>query len=571
MKYIYKAILILNVINLLCSFQHAYSQINIAWIAPYSSSFNLFDYGREIKTDALGNVYVGGHTLINAQQEGLVTIVKYDNNGNFLWEYHTPAINYTIEDMEVDLAGNVFYTGAHWVSATNDYDYHTAKVNASGSEIWTADYDGNGIGNGWDYGWAIALDDSDNVYVTGHSQGTFNGYDLVTVKYDSSGQQQWVARYVNPDNIGLTSNYFNTAFEILPDHSGSVYISGYFFNGTTHELSVVKYDASGNFLWAADFDTQEQWTQVQKNYMKLDANDNIYLLGNIQNAITGCDVLLLKYDSAGTFKWSRTWNSPGNDSDYVCGVFYTDEALAIDNNGNIFVSATTSDPSVLFHENIVTLKYDSLGTLLWTDIFNAAANDEDRAISIALDNNGNAYVCGSSYHSSGIIAQDYITFKLNGSTGAHQWDTTYNSPVDAMDAAHAIYADALQNVYVTGFSMTNTDPFNPTGQIVTIKYSPTNVGINENNIADDIQFSITPSPVSDGAFVSYFLNENVQVSFCLYNCLGEKVFDIPQKNQLKGNHSKTLDLKNIRQGVYFLKLVAGNKIYTEKIIKVTGQ
>jgi hypothetical protein len=537
------------------------AQVTVAWTAPYQSPSQLVDYGREIKTDAQGNVYVGGHSIVDAQQHAVVTILKYDNNGNFLWEYHSPDVNYNMEDMEVDSSGNVYYAGERWIPVSSEWNYLTVKLDSSGNLIWAVQYDGNGIGSGLDYGWALALDDSCNVYVTGQSQGTFNGYDLVTVKYDSSGQQKWVARYVNPDNASLSSNYFNEAFEVLTDQNRNVYVSGYFFNGTSHELTLLKYDAAGNFLWERDMDTKAQWTTVQKNYMKLDASDDIYLLGNIQDSLTGCDLLLLKYDATGTLLWSQTWNSPGNDSDYVCGTYYTDEGLAIDNNGNAFVSGTISNPSISFQEDIVTLKYSPAGNLLWTDIFNGPGNDEDRPLSIAVDQAGNAYVCGSSFHSSALVAQDYVTFKLNGTTGVHEWNQFYNGPADADDVAHAISVDAQQNVYITGLSMVNADPFDLHAQIVTIKYSQVATGIGENE--NNLSWNVYPNPVSDNLKITFDpKGKNNARAISLFNVLGKKVFEkiIPAHvNEL------AINVKSFKPGVYFLRMGdTANKIIIVK-------
>ena len=52
--------------------------------------------------------------------------------------------------------------------------------------------------SGNDAALAIALDASDNVYVTGGSVGLLTQYDYVTVKYNSAGQQQWTAGYTGP-------------------------------------------------------------------------------------------------------------------------------------------------------------------------------------------------------------------------------------------------------------------------------------------------------------------------------------------------------------------------------------
>src|SRR6266516_6773880 len=92
--------------------------------------------------------------------------------------------------IDVDDSGNVYVTGSSTGSGTGS-DYATIKYDSLGQEQWVARY--NGPGNDADLATGIAIDGSGNVYVTGGSAG-----DYATVKYDSAGQQQWVARYNGP-------------------------------------------------------------------------------------------------------------------------------------------------------------------------------------------------------------------------------------------------------------------------------------------------------------------------------------------------------------------------------------
>ena len=99
----------------------------------------------------------------------------------------------------VDGAGNVYVTGQSRSSGTEDlFDYATVKYNSAGQQQWVARY--NGPGNGFDSPTGIAVDSSGNVYVTGGSPGLGTDFDYATIKYNSAGQQQWVARYNGPKN-----------------------------------------------------------------------------------------------------------------------------------------------------------------------------------------------------------------------------------------------------------------------------------------------------------------------------------------------------------------------------------
>ena len=104
-------------------------------------------------------------------------------------------------------------------------------------EAWVARY--NGPPNEYDEGQAVAVDDSGNVYVTGYSGG-----DYVTIKYDTSGQEKWVARY----NSG-------SARAIAVDASGNVYVTGLSTNSNGNvACATVKYDSGGGRQeWLAQY------------------------------------------------------------------------------------------------------------------------------------------------------------------------------------------------------------------------------------------------------------------------------------------------------------------------------
>jgi hypothetical protein len=143
--------------------------------------------------------------------------------------------------MVVDDLGNVYVTGDSKGSGS-DYDFCTIKYNSSGVQQWVQRY--NGTGNGVDYPNSITVDASGNVYVTGSSFGNNSGIDFATIKYSSSGVQLWVQRYnhSNGDDVG---------YDIAVDAARNVYVTGK-SGGTaagSDDYATIKYNPSGDPLW----------------------------------------------------------------------------------------------------------------------------------------------------------------------------------------------------------------------------------------------------------------------------------------------------------------------------------
>ena len=95
--------------------------------------------------------------------------------------------------LAVDGSGNVFVTGS---SAANDsgpanYDYATIKYSGAGVPLWTNLYDGPV--NGLDSATALAVDGNGSVFVTGYSWNGFN-YDYATLCYSNTGVALWTNR-----------------------------------------------------------------------------------------------------------------------------------------------------------------------------------------------------------------------------------------------------------------------------------------------------------------------------------------------------------------------------------------
>src|SRR6266545_183525 len=195
-----------------------------------------------------------------------------------------------------DSSGNVYVTGGSHGSGT-DLDYATIMYNSAGQQQWVARF--NGPANGWDRAAAIVRDSSGNVYVTGQSLGLGTGYDYATIKYDSAGQEQWVAR--------LPASSIAVAIAIAVDASGNVYVTGGSEDsGGYLDYATIKYNSAGQEQWVARYNggiRDYAWA------IALDGSGNIYVTGESIGSGTASDYATIKYDASGQEQWVARYNS----------------------------------------------------------------------------------------------------------------------------------------------------------------------------------------------------------------------------------------------------------------------
>jgi hypothetical protein len=178
----------------------------------------------------------------------------------------------------------VYVTGNSERSGLLTDDYCTIKYNSSGVEQWVTRYSGL---NGTNDPLGIGIDPSENIYVTGTSTNNNGKNEFATIKYDSSGVQQWVNRYTtNPlMNCDVRS--------IAVDDTGNVFVGGRCLN---NDLIMIKYNSSG----------VQQWASVSTKHLPtitkitIDDSDNIYATGaNYDGLLNKNYIITLKYNSSG--------------------------------------------------------------------------------------------------------------------------------------------------------------------------------------------------------------------------------------------------------------------------------
>jgi hypothetical protein len=186
----------------------------------------------------------------------------------------------------VDGSGNVYVTGYSGGSGTS-LDYATIKYDPAGNQLWEKRY--NGPGNSADWAYAIAVDGSGNVYVTGYSYGSGTSLDYATIKYDPAGNQLWEKRYNGPGNSD------DWTYAIAVDGSGNVYVTGYSWgSGTSLDYATIKYDPSGNQLWEKRYNGPGNYDDNARA-IAVDGSGNVYVTGQSYGGGTSTDYATIKY------------------------------------------------------------------------------------------------------------------------------------------------------------------------------------------------------------------------------------------------------------------------------------
>lgn len=280
--------------------------------------------------------------------------------------------------------------------------------------------------NSYDDAYSVAVDAEGNSYVAGY----YNTYifdlphsssaDIFFVKYNPDGHLIWTR--------SLSSSGADKLFAIRLDKLGHLYIAGYFegnvlkvggdsiFNSAVNkfDIFIAKYDTAGTWIWT------RQVTGTGEDYptgMAVDSVGNCYLTGYFDSPTltfgthtltnTGSvDLFAVKYDADGTALWARSGKSAGTE---------ISRSVSVDGEGNCFVTGEFNDDSLTFgtillrnigSQDIFVAKYSPDGNVLWAK--NEGSASDAHAYSVTTDIFENAIVAGT-FRSSMIVGTTTLT------------------------------------------------------------------------------------------------------------------------------------------------------------------
>ena len=324
--------------------------------------------------------------------------------------------------------------------------------------VWNKTY--NAPSNLQDSSVSISMNSLGMVFVTGWSLGTTTSSDIATIRYNpDNGDTIWAKRFIGNLEDRVTS---------MTCDNNAVYITGWTFNAppvTNRDVITIKYNAvTGDTMWVKKYNGP----RGGGDYGWAITNDAsfIYVCGRASDsgAVERQRYLILKYDiitgsMAPGFPYIYRGDTTNNEA----------HAIKVDLLGNIYITGQTSFNFQLppYPCNILSLKVNSAGALVWAKTHNAPGNKADNGVAIGLDNSQtNLIVAGWGEKTA---YNDFIVIRYNPVTGDSTGYVSYNGPTNGTDFLVRMVMDASNNIYITGNSQNNT--LNRY-EIATIKYNP---------------------------------------------------------------------------------------------------
>jgi hypothetical protein len=311
-----------------------------------------------------------------------------------------------------------------------------------------------------DTGQSVAIDNVDNVLVTGTTYGDLDGEsnlgvsDVLVTKYASGSIRLWT-RLIGSDNM-------DNGRGIAVDSSKNIYVTGdtdgSLFDGQItdgiHDGFLTKFDTAGNRVWTKIIGSSG--TSDRANAVATDISNSIYVAGSTVGDLDGeanagsWDVFIVKFDTNGNRLWTRLLGTTDADNAY---------SVTTDQEGNVYLAGGTEgvlgiDPSpgdTVINSDAFVAKYDSSGTFQWVTQLGTSCSEW--AKSIAIDASSNLYIGGKIYQcafAGNTASGGYDAFigRLD-STGSLQWVKQFGTADH--DSANGVATDSTGNAYVTGY------------------------------------------------------------------------------------------------------------------------
>lgn len=492
-----------------------YAQLkpSVEWVKIYDGIGRSIDMTNDAKMDKEFNLYLAGRSAgVDGSQDLL--ILKYSRSGELISEIRyisAPASWEEANSIAVDSSGNIYSIGSASFGTSSFYAI-IQKYSSEGNIIWNKIF--YNTSEQYSEGQIITIDKSNNI-ISGY---LLNG--ACFTKYTSSGDSLWTVS-ISDD----TSNY--TINDIITDSYNNIYSTvtqSYYAGGDVPETKVIflKYDHNGNSVWTKSLDVDTPRKLIFDNAANL-------LL------VTHGDGKVIKYNTEGDSLWC-----------FDASGLLTD--INIDKENNILLSGYAGG---IGGTDYMISKVASDGSFMWSSIFNSDENLRDFAMAVAVDDDDNVYITGSSHD---MITQGVCNTLKYNPDGELLWQYKYDAPHSIFENPGFIFLDDSNNVFIVGDVADSTNGWNFFALKITQKLGT--------NIEQPKSFLLTeyslkqnyPNPFNPSTRIEFSTPKSGFVKLEIFDALGRNVAELINQYLSVGSYSVIFNAEMYSSGIYYYRL-----------------
>ncbi|MGK5093171.1 SBBP repeat-containing protein [Deltaproteobacteria bacterium TL4] len=347
---------------------------HLLWVTQLGSMGT--ETGDGIMVTPTGDIFVIGTTTERLgddipQGASDLILAKYNSEGELQWLRQKGTSGQDeVSGIAMDHSGNLILVGTTLGSMDGQTyqgqkDAFVMKFDLQGKWQWTRQ-----LGTDKDeFGSGIAVDAKDQLYMVGSTSGALQqdhhvgGFDVFVLKFDPSGVRQWVQQ------LGTPKTDYGHAITV--SNSGEVYVSGSTegdLNTETvtqikGEMFVMKFTANAEKQWIRQLGaTGTYWGVRAYGIVHNASSGDVFVTGEADVPLEGQlhsggpDIVVVKYNVHGEKKWVRQIGTGARDHGY---------GLAVDSVGDVYVTGDAwggldgNVPQGLY--DIILVKYSAEG------------------------------------------------------------------------------------------------------------------------------------------------------------------------------------------------------------------
>ena len=479
-------------------------------------------------------VVLGGTNTYGAGNQDIY-LIKLNQNGDTLWT-KTFGTNKNEGGITIapDTNGAGGYVISGWIydSIVGSDIVCLVNISADGTLNWVKTYLKNAS-----YGRYIQQTMDGGFLITGeaHTDSSYN-YSALIIKTDKKGNPQWQKTLGN----GFT-NYIANGYCSAQDSLGNFYITGANQGlNSGGDVCVIKLATDGSIIWAKTYGGNNS---EQGRFIYATDDGNFLVFGDVFpcSGTNTSGFYLLKITSLGDTLWTKTYHSY---FDFLLGTF-----IMKSNDGGYILSGWAYEQS---SSRAILIKIDSVGTPLWSKYYlNEDINPNGIIIlgNVLNSSDGGYISCGSYSPSSSEGYGLLIKTDSLGNTGCYQYDLLHS-----IIHTPTVISDKVFSV--TNFYMYDSVSF-ITGSGGTLGTLCKVVDLPESQQAN-YNLEVFPNPSSDKITITNSGKSKIDI----INVNGQII-----KSFYNNEKEMTIDLRDLSNGIYIVKVMTDKDIITKKFIK----